>query len=181
MSPRADGLVLLGAHERLAVLERGRRLQRGDEARADDGALRAERQRDAATVDDAARGDDGDLHRVDHLGHERHRADLARVAAGLRALRGDDVGARLLGANRVLHLAGHDDDLHAVRLHVGDVLLRHREAGDEDLHLLLEEHGDVGHDHLRNRREQVTANGFFVSWRVSGSGAQVVGRAPRRP
>ena len=69
---------------------------RGDEARADDRTLRAERERgdDAAPVDDATRRHHRDLHRVDDLRHERQRPDLAGVPARLGALRRDDVGAR---------------------------------------------------------------------------------------
>src|SRR5262249_24191244 len=76
----ADRLILLCSNQRLLVLARRCRLRGSDEARADDRSLRAERERrdDAAAVDDAPRGNDRDLDRVDDLGDERERADLAR-------------------------------------------------------------------------------------------------------
>ena len=131
---------------------------------------------------DAARRHDRDLHRVDHLRHQRERADLARVAARLRPLRRHDVGARRLGTDGVLHLARHHHDLHPVPLHLADVLLGHGEAGHEDAHLLVEEDGQVGLDHLRNRRQQVDREG--TAGEPPGLAdllAQAVGREVRRP
>jgi hypothetical protein len=66
---------------------------------------------------DTAGRDDRHPHRIDHLRHQRKRAGLlgdivgqehAAVAARLRALRDDDVGAVLLQPDRFLH-DGADD------------------------------------------------------------------------
>ena len=174
------------AHQGLAILPRRCRLRRRDEARADDDALRAERERgdDAAPVDDAARGDDRDLHRVDHLRHERERADLARVPAGLGALRGHHVGAGRFGADRVLHLARSSPRSSCPRRFIsGDVLLRHGEPGDEDAYVLVEEHGEVRLDHLRNAapagRPRTAASSACACVRISAR--RSVGRQVRRP
>jgi len=67
-----------------------------------------------------------------------------------------------------------------VRLHLGDVLLRNGEAGDEDLHFLLVEHGKVGHDHLREGREKVDGKRLRRErLRLPDLVAQVVGRKRR--
>ena len=76
------------------------------------GRAERKRRRDAAPVGDAAGRDHRHLHRIDHLRHQRKRAGLlgdivgqehAAMAAGLRALRDDDVGAVLLQPDRFLH------------------------------------------------------------------------------
>ena len=82
--------------------------------------------------------------------------DLAGVAARLGALRGDDVGAGLLGAHRVLHLADMTTIFMPCALHLGDVLLaaprgRRRRSSRPPRRAT----GRYGHDHLRDRREQV--------------------------
>ena len=134
VAPRPDGLVLLGADQRLAVACAGRGFRRGDEAGPDDGALRAERQGSdhAPTVDDAARRDHGELHRIHHLGHERKRPDLARVPARLGTLGRDHVGPGSLGPHGVLHLPDHHHDRDPVRMHLDDVPLGDGESGNED-------------------------------------------------
>src|SRR5437016_4395915 len=183
VAPRADRLVLLGAHERFAITARGRGLGRGDETSADDRALGSERERrdDAAAVDDAARGDHRDLHRIDDLRHERERPDPARVPACPGALRRDDGGPGRLGPYRMLHLPGHHHDRDAVSVHLRHVRLRDRKAGDEDLDALVVEDRQVGHDHLRQRREQVDGERLLRQrLRLPDLLPQVVGREVRR-
>src|SRR5207244_10905960 len=77
----ADGVGLGGADDGVAVAGGGLGLGRGDEARAKDGALRAEGERgdEAAAVGEAAGGDDGDANGVDGLRDERHATDFAGV------------------------------------------------------------------------------------------------------
>ena len=95
-----------------------RRLARRIEARAHQHAVGTEHQRrcEPASVRDAARRDDGHIwQRVGDLGHQRHGAARGAVAAGLGALRHDDVGTgggRLLRLPESLHLA---DELRARR------------------------------------------------------------------
>ena len=50
----------------------------------------------APAIRDSARGDDGDLHRVYHLRHERHGRKVAHVPAALAALGDHRVNARAL-------------------------------------------------------------------------------------
>ena len=81
--------------------------------RAGPHALRAhrERRRDLAAAADAARGEHRRRrHRVDHLGPQHHRADLAGVAAALGALRDDDVDARRLVLQRLVGAAAQRGD-----------------------------------------------------------------------
>ena len=61
----------------------------GEEARAHLHALGAQREgsRHAATVGDAAGGDDGDGNGIAHAGHERHGGELADVTAAIRCPR----------------------------------------------------------------------------------------------
>lgn len=92
---------------------------------------------DAAPVADAAGGQHRDLHRVHHLGRERHGGQVPDVAAGLAALGHDRAGAHALAHAGDSH-RGHDrHDLEAV-FHPGlDVFGRKARAGDDDGHLLL--------------------------------------------
>ena len=95
------------------------RLLRGPEPRADHDAVRAQhqRRRQAAAVGDAARRAQQRLRRalgdqVGDLGHERERRPRAAVAAALRALGDDHVGAAVdgaLGIGARLQLAEHGD------------------------------------------------------------------------
>ena len=66
----------------------GARLLRGDEARAHPYALRPERERgrEPAPVDECARREHGDVHRVDDLRDQGDAADQAGVPARLGAL-----------------------------------------------------------------------------------------------
>ena len=98
--------------------------------------MRAERERggDLATAADAA----GREHRrrrdrVDHLGNEHHRGDLAGVPAGFVTLRDDDVDAVVDVPLRVHRLARERGDLHAVLVRAIDDVLRRRpeRVGDE--------------------------------------------------
>src|SRR5262249_24191245 len=73
--------------------------------------------------------------------------------------RGNRVRRRRLGAARVCDLAGHHHDRDPVTLHLGDVLLRYRKAGDEHLDALVEEHRQERHDHLRDGREEIDREG----------------------
>jgi hypothetical protein len=67
---------------------------RGNEPRAKIDADRAQHQRrcDAASIENAARGNNGDRrHGIDNLRHQRHRANLAAISARLATLRDDHV------------------------------------------------------------------------------------------
>ncbi len=101
-----DRILRLGCGYRLLPLLGGGSFRRGDEPRAEIDPDRAQhqRRRDAAPVEDAPGGDDRDWrHGVDDLRHECHRADLAAIAAGLAALRDDDVDASLGRLHRLRH------------------------------------------------------------------------------
>ena len=92
-------------------------------------ALRAERERGgdlAAAADAAGREHRRGRDRVDDLGDEHHRRDLAGVAAGLVALGDDHVDAVVHVALRVLGLAGERGDLHAVLVRLVDHVLGRR-------------------------------------------------------
>ena len=100
----ADGRLVLPAGEQLVlVAQHAAGLGRRDEAGPDPDAVGAERQRggQAAAVEDAARGDDGDAvaDGVDDLGDQGERGDLAGVPARLGALSHDEVASRLHGAH----------------------------------------------------------------------------------
>ena len=103
---------------------------------------------------DATRGEHGHVgaDRVDHLGDEHHRGDLAAVAAGLGALRDEHVdalhhlalGVRLRADERA------DEDAVLVRL-LGDVGRHRAERVDEHRHRVLQRHLDLARA-LRRRR-----------------------------
>ena len=95
------------------------------------------------------------LHRVDCLWDQRHAADFAGVAAGLRALGGDGIGARRLGLLGVAHLAAHHHHFHVVRVHFVNELRRHGEPRNEDTHALVEDHLHLRADHVGDRRQQI--------------------------
>ena len=82
------------------------------------------------------------------------------MAAGLGALRDDDVGARGLGLLSVADPAAHDDDLHVSLVHLVDELSRDGEAGDERAHVLVEDDLHLRADHVGDRREQVDGEGL---------------------
>ncbi len=98
-------------------------------------ALRAERHRGShlATAADAPGAEDRDVDRVDDLGDQHHRTDLAGVAAGLGALGDDQVDARGLVALGVLRASRERTDQPAFLLHPVDQELRRRAecVGDE--------------------------------------------------
>ena len=104
--------VSAAAPDPLAIAGVGAALRRPQEPRAELGALGAERQRrdEPAAGHDPAGGDHRNVDRRDDLGDQGHRADERRearrgqlevrpVAARLRALRHDHVGARRRGVH----------------------------------------------------------------------------------
>ena len=139
-------------------------LGRGDEPGADPHAVGAEREGggEAPAVDDAAGGDDRDpvADGVDDLGHERHRGDLAGVAAGLGALGDDDVAAGLDGGDGVADLAAHVHDHQAVAVAQVDDVAGHAEPGHERGGAALDDVVDLGLEAAGQGGEQVDAEGL---------------------
>ena len=134
--------------QRVLVAGRGARLGGRDEAGADPHAVGAERERggEAAAVEDPAGRDDRHpvAHRVDDLGDERQRRDLAGVTTGLGALRDDDVATGLDRGDRVADLPAHRQHEHRVLVAERDHVARHAEAGGEHRRALADEQLDVG-------------------------------------
>ena len=117
----------------------------------------ADRGREAATVEDAARRDHRDAvaDLVDDLRDERHGRDRAGVAARFGALRDHEVAPGLDRRDRVAHLAAHARDEHVAVVEDLHDVARHAEPGDEQRRA-------AGHDLVRvvehalgQRREQV--------------------------
>ena len=95
------------------------------------------------SVGNAAGGDDGDVHRVDDLGHQRHGGHLTYMAAGLHALGDDGVGSLIhqpLGKDGGRHHGQHLDPGSFPR---GDVLAGTARPGGHHLNALL--YDDLGH------------------------------------
>ena len=151
--------VLGGVKQRVLVARRRARLGRGDEAGADPHTVGTEREgrRQPAAVEEPAGGDDRNpvTDRVDHLRHERHRGDGARVATGLGALGDDDVAAGFDGADGVADLSAHVDHEHVVVVAELDHIARHAEPGDEDLCAFPDHELDVRHHLLGKRGQEV--------------------------
>ena len=129
------------------------------------GGAERKRRRDAAPVGDSAGGDYRHPHRVNHLRHQRKRAGLlgdivgqehAAVAARLRALRDDDVGAILLQPDRFLHdgrrrhhdAAGRLDPLDQRRIRQAEMEADHfrLQLFDDSAHRLIERRAVGGVD-----------------------------------
>jgi hypothetical protein len=142
----ADGVVEAAVDDGLLVARRRAGLLGAHEARADPDGLRAERERhgEAAAVENAAGGNDGNgrvgergaaaAAEVDDDRNEDRGGDVAGVAAALAALRANDVGA---GGERLLDVLGRAD-----HVHVGDAggvqlvdrpARRHADGRDEEL------------------------------------------------
>ena len=124
--------------------------------------------------------------RVDDLGHERHRRDLAGVAAGLGALGHDDVAAGLDRGDGVGDLAAHVDDQQAAVVALLDDLARHAQAGDEHRGAALDHVGDLRRHVLRCGGQQVDAERLVGQRRGRGDLARPSPRwpmveAPRQP
>ena len=113
---------------RLLVLRMRRRLARGKEARAEDRAVGAERERcrQTATVTDSSGREHRQIaNRVAHFRHQRERGhDAANVAAGLEALRDNRVGAGAFRRSRFQSRPALPDDFQAELLAGRDVLGR---------------------------------------------------------
>ena len=128
-------VVLVGAQQRFLVARHRARLGRRDEPGAEPHAVGAEAQRgrEPAAVEDAARGDDRHpvADRVDDLRHERHRRDRAGVATRFGALRDHEVASGFDRGDRVPHLAAHARDEHVAVVQDLDDVARHAEPGDE--------------------------------------------------
>ena len=95
------------------------------------------------SIGNAAGGDDGDVHRVDDLGHQRHGGHFPHMAAGLHALGDDGVGSLIhqpLGKDGGRHHGQHLDPGLFPR---GDVLAGTARPGGHHLNALL--YDDLGH------------------------------------
>ena len=95
------------------------------------------------SVGNAAGGDDGDVHRVDDLRHQRHGGHLPHMAAGLHALGDDGVSSLIhqpLGKDGGRH---HGQHLDPGILPRGDVLAGTARPGSYHLNALL--NNDLGH------------------------------------
>jgi hypothetical protein len=121
------GLILKGAAMHLG----GDRLGAEQEAGADLHTVGAEHQRrgDAASVRDPAGGDDGYRHRVDHLRHQGHRADLSghirreehgSMATGFGALSDHDISTVILQPSGLVHGGRRRQDRRSCRAHTLD-------------------------------------------------------------
>ena len=147
----------------------------GDEARAEVDADRAEhqRRRDAAPVEDAAGRHHRDRrYRVDHLRHQRHGADLPAIAAGLAALRDDDVDAAL---GRLDRLRDGGDLQHHAR--PGRMRLPHQVAG------IAEREGDDGRARLQRAAKRLGVErlrNMIDGERLVGEGLHHLDVAPDR-
>ena len=137
---RDDGRTILRLEDEVLVVRMRDALLAHDETRAHLHSLRAERERrnDAARVRDAARRDDWYIDGIDDLRHERHRRDLADMAARLRTLSDDGVRAGAHEALRKRDGGDDGDDLRADGLELRHVLTRIARARRDDRHLLLE-------------------------------------------
>ena len=94
-------------------------------------------------VGNAAGGDDGNIHRVDDLGHQGHGGHFAHMAAGLHALSDDGVGSLIhqpLGKDGGRHHGQHLDPGSFPR---GDVLAGTARSGGHHPDALL--YDDLGH------------------------------------
>ena len=116
----------------------------------------------AAAIEDAPGGHDRYLvtHRVDDLGNEGKGGNLPGVAAGLGALRDDEVAAGLHGAHGVIDLSAHGDNDHVVAVAQVDHLGRHAQPGDERRRTALNDHGDLLGHTTGHRGQEVHAEGF---------------------
>src|SRR5439155_12877289 len=110
-------------------------------------------------VEDATRRDDRDTatHGVDDLRHQRECGDGTGVAAGLRSLRDHDVAAGLDRPPRVVDLAAHVDDDHAVAMTQVVDVERHAEGGDEHAGAAGDDLLDLPDEIARHRGQEVDA------------------------
>ena len=118
------------------------------------GRAQRERRRDTAPVGDAAGRNHRHLHGIHHLRHQRESAGLlgdvfseehAAMAARLRALRDDHVGAVLFQPDRLLHRCRRRHHDAACRLDALDQIRRRQSEMEADhLGLQLFDHGAHG-------------------------------------
>ena len=116
-------------------------------------AFRAQHEgrRHTAAVCNAARCDDRDIHRVNHLRHERHGGQLADVAAAFHTFRDDRVRACALHAFGQRDRRDNRHDLDAGFLPGSHILARIARARGQHLDLLVD--GELG-EVVRVRGEQ---------------------------
>ena len=101
--------------------------------------------------------------RVDHLRHERHRGDGARVATGFGALGDDDVAAGFDGGDRVADLPAHVDDEDVVVVAEPDHVARTPSPATKTCAPPPDHELDVRHHLLGSAVRRSTPNGLLVA------------------
>ena len=158
---RHDRVRVLGAEHLLLPRVAHGALVDGEEARAHLHALGTQREgrADAATVGDAAGGDDGNGNGLAHAGHERHGGELADVTTRLGALGDHGIDAKALHAPGLRRGGDDGNDLDAGIAPHGQVLDRAAGARGDDLDAELDDElGDLGRE--RVHEHDVTAKGL---------------------
>jgi hypothetical protein len=124
-----------------------RRFLGRDEARAHVHALGAQRERrdERAAVGHTARGDERDIELLRGARQQDEVRDivLAGMTAALEAIHADGVAADLLGLERVPHRCALVNDLDAMLLERGQILLGIVAGRLDDLHAAFDDRADV--------------------------------------
>jgi len=116
-----------------------------------------ERGHHAAPIDDAARGNDRDLHRVDDLRDQGHGGNRAGVAAGFGSLGDDEVDTAGHRVDGVANLAAHAADEDALGMQQVDRFARNAEPGHEKFGTTVDHRLNAPFDLPRQRGEKIDA------------------------